>query len=106
MSIPWRHEIASFLQICARFQTGFCRFPEPPFLSVRLIFSSTWKRKPTGAFVKKEGKYMFTELKKPLAVTAAALFASVALTTSALADECDDSLSMVTEAAASAELTA
>jgi hypothetical protein len=49
---------------------------------------------------------MLIELKKPLAVTAASLFAALALTTSALADACDESLSMVTEAAASAELTA
>jgi len=54
---------------------------------------------------KKEGKYMFYELRKPLTLTATALFAGMAMTSPVWADACDDCLSMVTEAAASTELT-
>ncbi len=48
---------------------------------------------------------MFYELRKPLALTATALFAGMAMTATVWADACDDSLSMVTEAAASTEVT-
>jgi hypothetical protein len=48
---------------------------------------------------------MFNELEKPLALTAMALFAGMAMTGPVWADACDDTLSMVTEPTTSAELT-